>query len=64
MAATLKKPAVEIRNRLGEPIACLVQRVGIEDRPDQRRQQSVLVAAGVAEAVAEKMHRAALPRAP
>jgi hypothetical protein len=35
----------------------------IEDRSDQRGQQAVLVAAGVAETVAQEVHRAALPGA-
>jgi hypothetical protein len=38
-------------------------RVGVEDRADQRRQQPVLIAAGVAEAVAQEVHGAALPGA-
>ena len=35
----------------------------VEDRPDQRRQQAVLVLAGVAEAVSEEVDGAALPGA-
>ena len=37
--------------------------LGVEDRPDQRRQQPVLVLAGVPEAVAEEVDGAALPGA-
>ncbi len=59
----LREPAVEVRDRLGEPIAGLRKRVGVEDRPDQRAQQAVLVLAGVAEAVAEEVDGAALPGA-
>ena len=39
------------------------ERVGVEDRPDQRGQQAVLVLAGVPEAVAEEVDGAALPGA-
>ena len=59
----LAQPAVEMRDRLREPIAGLRLRVGVEDRPDQRRQQAVLVLAGVAETVAEEVDGAALPAA-
>jgi hypothetical protein len=38
-------------------------RVGVEDRPDQRAEQPVLVLAGVAEAVPEEVDGAALPGA-
>ena len=37
--------------------------LGVEDRADQRAQQAVLVLAGVAEAVAQEVHGAALPGA-
>jgi hypothetical protein len=50
------------RDRLGEPVARLVERVGVEERADQRAQQPVLIAAGMAEAVAQEVHGAALPR--
>ena len=50
-------------DRLREPVASLVEAVGVEDRPDQRGQQPVLVLAGVAEAVPEEVHGAALPAA-
>ena len=63
MRGDLAQPAVEVRDRFGEPIARLGLRVGVEDRPDQRGQQAVLVAAGVAEAVAQEVHGAALPGA-
>ena len=59
----LSHPAVEVRDRFGEPVACLRERVGVEDRADQRGEQAVLVLAGVAEAVAEEVHGAALPGA-
>ena len=39
----LAESPVEMRDRLGEPIAGLRERVGVEDRPNQRRQQPVLV---------------------
>jgi hypothetical protein len=52
----LPQSAVEVRDRLREPIAGLGERVGVEDRADQRREQAVLVAAGVAEAVAQEVH--------
>ena len=58
------EPPVEVRDRLGEPIARLPQAVGGEDRPDQRAQQAVLVFADVPEAVAQEVHGAALPGAP
>ena len=54
--------ALQRRHRLGEPVARLIERLGVEDRADQRRQQPVLIAAGVSEAVAQKVHGAALPR--
>jgi len=52
------------RHRLAEPVARLPLRLGVEDRADQRGQQPVLIAARVAEAVSEEVHRAALPRRP
>src|SRR5215211_1564 len=60
-AGDLRQPLLERRNCLAEPFARLLAGVGLEDRPNQRGQQSVLVAAGVAEAVAQEVHRAALP---
>ena len=57
-------PPVEMRDRLGEPVARLVEVLGVEDRPDHRRQQPVLVLAGMPEAVSEEVNRAALPGAP
>ena len=50
-----------MRDRFREPIARLGERIGIEDRADQRSQQPVLILAGVAEAVPEKVDGAALP---
>src|SRR3954468_5865222 len=44
---------VEMRDGLREPITRLSQRVAVEDRPDQRAQQAVLILAGVSEAIAE-----------
>jgi hypothetical protein len=58
------KSAVEVGDRFGEPVARLPEFVGVEDRPDERGEQAVRVAPGVAEAVAEEVHGAALPRAP
>jgi hypothetical protein len=57
----LAHPAVEVCDRLREPVAGLVEAVGVEDRPDQRRQQPMLVLSGVAEAVAQEVDGAALP---
>ena len=59
----LGQPPVEMRDRFREPVARLGERVGVEDRADQRAQQPVLVLAGVAEAVAQEVHGAALPGA-
>jgi hypothetical protein len=50
-------------NRFGEPIARRDQVLGIEDRPDQRGEQAVLVLAGMPEAVPEEVDSAALPAA-
>ena len=55
--------AFEVGDGLGEPVARLGERAGVEDRPDQRGQQVVLVAACVPEAVPQEVHRAALPGA-
>src|SRR3954447_17819875 len=52
-----------MRDGLGEPIARLLWRVGVEDRPDQRSQQPVLILASVAQAIPEEVHGAALPSA-
>jgi hypothetical protein len=51
----LQEPAVEVRDGFGEPVARLLEVVGVEDRADQRRQQSVLVLAGMAQAVAQEV---------
>jgi hypothetical protein len=59
----LAHPAVEMRDRFREPIAGLCLGVGVENRADQRAEQAVLVAAGVAETIAQEVHRAALPGA-
>ena len=48
--------ALQGGHRLAEPIARLLQRVGVKDRADQRRQQPVLVAAGVSQTVSEEVH--------
>src|SRR5688500_2312900 len=50
-------PASDERSR------ALGERVGVAARADQRRQQAVLIAAGVAEAVPEEVDGAALPGA-
>jgi hypothetical protein len=47
--------AVEVGDRLGQAVARLARRVGLEDRAEQRRQETVLVLAGVAEAVPEEV---------
>jgi hypothetical protein len=44
-----------MRNRFGQAIAGLREAVGIEDWADQRCQQPVLIAAGVAETVSEEV---------
>jgi hypothetical protein len=44
-----------MRDGFREPIARLGERVGVEDRADQRRQQAVLITPGVPEAVAQEM---------
>jgi hypothetical protein len=59
----LGQAPVEMRDGFREPVARLGERVRVEDRPDQRGQQAVLVPAGMPEAIAEKVHRAALPSA-
>jgi len=53
-----------VRDGFREPITRLLEVLGVEDRPDQRREQPVLVLAGVAEAVSEEVNGAALPGAP
>jgi hypothetical protein len=58
----LGEPIGERVDGLAESLVRLFAGVGVEDRPDQRGQHAVLVLAGVAEAVAEEVHRAALPR--
>jgi hypothetical protein len=57
----LRQPLFERGDRLAQPLASLVARLGLEDRPDQRTEQPVLVAAGVAEAIPEEVDGAALP---
>ena len=59
----LAEPPFEVRDRLREPIARLLEVLGVEDRPDQRCQQPVLIFARMAQAVSEEMHGAALPGA-
>jgi hypothetical protein len=59
----LAQAAIEVRDGLGEPVARLRERVGVEDRADQRGQQPVLIAAGVTETVPEEVDSAALPAA-
>jgi hypothetical protein len=59
----LRHAPLQMRDGLGEPIACLVDVLGVEDRADQRTEQPVLVLAGVPEAVSEEVHGAALPAA-
>src|SRR3954447_9792262 len=57
----LRQDALQLRQCFAQPGPRLLQRGGAEDRPDQRRQQAVLVLARVAEAVPEEGHGAALP---
>jgi diguanylate cyclase (GGDEF)-like protein len=59
----LGQPPVEVRDRLGQVIARLGERVGVEDRADQGRKERVLVLARVAKTVPEEVHGAALPGA-
>jgi hypothetical protein len=59
----LAEPPFEMRDGFGEPITRLRGVVSVEDRADQRGQQPMLVAAGVAEAVSEEVDGAALPTA-
>src|SRR5919198_1279142 len=59
----LLEKLLERGDRLGEPLARLLARVGLEDRPDQGGQEPMLVLAGVAEAIPEEVHAAALPGA-
>jgi hypothetical protein len=54
---------LERGDRLAQSLLGLPAGVGLEDWPDQGGQQAVLVLAGVAEAVAEQVHAAALPGA-
>lgn len=54
--------ALQGGHRFAEAIARLLERVGVEDRADQRGQQPVLIAARVPETVSEEVHSAALPR--
>jgi hypothetical protein len=53
----LGEPAVKVRDRLGEPIAGLVEVLRVEDGADQRGEQPVLVALRVPEAVSEEPRR-------
>ena len=60
----MRQPAVEMRDRFGEPIARLLERSSaLKIGRISARQQPVLVLAGVAEAVAEEVDGAALPGA-
>jgi len=60
----LPEPAIEVCDGFREPVARLGEALGVEDRADQRGQQSVLIAPGVPEAIAQEMDGAALPGAP
>jgi hypothetical protein len=62
-AGDLGQRALQRRDCLGELVAGAGEILGVEDRADQRGQQPVLVLAGVAEAVSEEVHGAALPGA-
>src|SRR5215203_5122797 len=53
-----------MRDRFREPVTRLGERVGVEDRSDQRRQQPVLVFARVPQTVTQEVHGAPLPGAP
>jgi hypothetical protein len=63
MAATLPIRPSTVGDRLGEPVAGLGLRDGVEDRPDQRAEQPVLILARMAETVAQEVDGAALPGA-
>jgi hypothetical protein len=61
-AGDLGQLALQRGDRFGESVAGAGEVLGVEDRADQRAEQSVLIAAGVPEAVAQEVHGAALPR--
>jgi len=62
--ADLGQAVGQLADRFAEPAAGAFAGVGVEDRPDQRGQDTVLVFAGVAETVSEEVHGAALPGRP
>jgi len=49
-----RQRALELRDGLAQPLARLLAGAGLEDRPDQRREQTVLVLARVPTTVPEK----------
>src|SRR4051794_40724506 len=57
----LRQRPLELRDRRGQPRARFGAIGLVEDRPDQGGQQPVLVAARMAEAIAQEVDRAALP---
>jgi len=60
----LAHPSLELGDGGRESIARFLAGSGVEDGADERGQNTVLVFAGVAQAVTEEVHRAALPRRP
>ncbi len=52
----LRQPALELGDGLPKALAGLLSRLGLKDGPDQRAQRAVLVAPGMSEVVAEKVH--------
>jgi hypothetical protein len=56
-----RQALLEMHDRFGEPVARCGQVGGVEDWPDDRAQQAVLIAPGVPQAVSEEVHGAALP---
>ena len=60
----LRRRRLEPVDDVGEPLACFLAGVGVEDLADGGRDHRLLRAAAVAEHVAEEVHRAPLPPAP
>src|SRR6266545_543980 len=57
----LRQWRLEPRDRITDELARLLARLDVEDRPDQRGQHRLLLAAGVPERLAQEMDGAALP---
>jgi hypothetical protein len=50
----LRQRAFKTLDRVAQELACLLARVGVEDRPDQGGQQRLLLTAGVPERLPEE----------